>query len=101
VTGVERPSDLVVLRDGEHEVGARVLGSTHDLGQQLVADSEVGLGGDVGQDPRVPGRVEGSACSDLAFTSRAQDECRHEHRRNGQCNERDAADREAVEHSEE
>ena len=47
------------------------------------------------------GRVEGSARSDLAFASRAQDECRHEHRRNGQCNERDAADREAVEHSEE
>ena len=66
-----------------------------------VADSEVGFRGHVGKDPRVSGRVEGSACSDLAFASRAQDERRHDHRRKSHCNERNAADREAVDHPEE
>ena len=99
--GIQRSSDPVVLPDGEHDVGVRSLSSAHDLGQQLIADSEVGLCGDIGQDPRVSSCVEGSACSHLAFASRAQDECRHKHRRKGHCNERKAADREAVDHSEE
>ena len=82
MTGAPLPSYSVFFPDGEHDVSVRVISSAHVLGQQLIADSEVGLRGDVGKDPRVSGRVEGSACSDLAFASRAQDECRHKHRRN-------------------
>ena len=58
VTGVERPSCPIVLPYGEHDVSVRVLSLAHDLGEQLIADSEVGFGGDVGEDPRVSGRVE-------------------------------------------
>ncbi|MEQ1703144.1 MAG: hypothetical protein ABMA25_23815, partial [Ilumatobacteraceae bacterium] len=51
VTGVERPSDLIVFPDGEHDVGVRLLGSEHDFGQESIADSAVRIGGDVGEDP--------------------------------------------------
>ena len=74
--GLGYPDHFEALGQGaEHDVSARLLGPAHDLGHQLIPDSAVRFGGDVGKDPRVSGRVEGSACSDLAFASRAQDEC--------------------------
>ena len=69
MTGVERPSYPVVFPYGEHDVGVRVLSSAHDLGQQLIADSEVGFSGDVGEDPWVSGGVKGSACPDGVRTA--------------------------------
>lgn len=75
VTGVELPSYSVFFRDGEHDVSVRLFGSAHDFGQQLIADSAVRFGGDVGEDQGVSGRVEGSTCSDLAFASRTKHEC--------------------------
>ena len=100
VPDVQQLGDIVGVADLEHDTYRRSSGSTRQIAHELVAYSAVGFSGDIRKDPWASCRVEGSTCSDLAFASGAEEKSRNQHGRNCDSNERDAADREAVDHPE-